>query len=147
MAALIIILGINPMAISSTIAETTCIEERHIALEQDVEQVIENSMRSSLNECLNQIEETMVMTSQIEILDLQYEEGVLSIDLSDNVLEYGGGNQAEYQLVQSLLRWGFENTDADHISLLVGGRYDRLPEGTQVICYPRERYLKYYTKE
>lgn len=102
--------------------------------------IYEDILKVSLQEELEKIEETLEYASQIEILDLKYEENVLVIDLSKELISYGGGNAAESYIGETLLRWGFENTKAEFVSLLIEGEIDAFPEGSQYACYMRTDY-------
>lgn len=98
----------------------------------------------TLEETLENIEEIIASTSQITLLDLQYTEGYLVMDLSHQLISYGGGNAVEYQVIKALLDWGFQYEDVDYITLKIEGSTHHFPEGNEVIAYDRDRYNTYY---
>ena len=102
--------------------------------------IYEEMLRKDLQDKLAEIEKTLNYSSQIEILDLKYERDVLTIDLSKELTLYGGGNTAEQYVCYSLLAWGFENTKAVFVSLLVEGEMNVFPEGGDYTLYMRGDY-------
>lgn len=104
------------------------------------EETFEVILKKQLEEELVKIEETLNYSSQIEIFDLKYEENVLTIDFSQDLVAYGGGNAAETYVAYTLLDWGFTNTEADYITLLIEGEKDQFPEGGDYTLYMREDY-------
>lgn len=99
-------------------------------------------LKEELDDVLQCIEETLNYSSQIKILDLEYKENVLYIDLSNDLLQYGGGTSAEYYIGKTLMTWGFERTDAKVINLLIEGQAYTFPEGSEYNFYSREDYLQ-----
>lgn len=97
-------------------------------------------LKEELKEELRGIEETLNYSSQIEILDLKYEEDVLTIDLSQDLVDYGGGSAAETYVAYTLLNWGFTRTDVTYITLLIEGEMNQFPEGGAYTLYMREDY-------
>lgn len=112
------------------------------------EEITQNQCVSeeSLENKLREIEEMLGYTSQIKILDLQYRKGKLTIDLSKEVIVYGGGNEAEYVVICELLEWGFEETPAEAITLLIEGSIEGFPEGNQIQQCTKEVYEMYYKR-
>ncbi|MGL4362686.1 MAG: hypothetical protein ACRCSG_05390 [Cellulosilyticaceae bacterium] len=70
--------------------------------------------------------------SQIEVLDLQYKDGLLIINLDENSINYTGGTTAENEFIDTVLKWGFECVGAEKITLRVNDQIDGFPEGTIV---------------
>ena len=103
---------------------------------------IEIQLKEELDHVLQCIEETLNYSSQIEILDLEYKENILYIDLSEDLIQYGGGTSAEYYIGKTLMTWGFEQTDAKVIRLLIEGQAHTFPEGSEYNLYSREDYLQ-----
>lgn len=101
-------------------------------------------LMDELKDFLINLEENIGLTSQIQVLDLQYTKGILLIDLSEELISYGGGNAAEHMIIKELLKWGFENIQADKITLLVDGSIEGFPEGTLIHQWTREVYTNYY---
>lgn len=107
--------------------------------------IYETILKEGLQEELEKIEKTLNYSSQIKILELKYEGNVLTIDLSKDLILYGGGNTAEQYVCYLLLTWGFENTKAEFVSLLVEGEMNTFPEGGDYVLYMRgdyERHIK-----
>lgn len=102
--------------------------------------IYEEMLKKDLQDELIEIEKTLNYSSQIEILDLKYERNVLTIDLSKEITLYGGGNTAEQYVCYALLTWGFENTKAEFVSLLVEGEMNTFPEGGDYTLYMRGDY-------
>ncbi|MGL4798900.1 MAG: hypothetical protein ACRCWY_05815 [Cellulosilyticaceae bacterium] len=127
-------------------SEPVCVSSETIMVVEEKGQAlgVSNLQREALEGTLRTIEETLGMTSQIQVLDLQYKEDTLQMNLSKELISYGGGNEAEYQVVTQLLRWGFEEAEAANITLLVEGRSDRFPEGTCIVDYTKVDYEAYY---
>ena len=113
--------------------------EKNMELEQNQE-VLSKSLKKDLEKKLREIEETLNYSSQIKILDLKYEENVLTIDLSQELIAYKGGNTAETYVAYTLLGWGFEKTSANAITLLIEGEMNQFPEGGLYTLYTREDY-------
>ncbi|MGL5675104.1 MAG: hypothetical protein ACRDDX_01675 [Cellulosilyticaceae bacterium] len=129
--------------------EQVCVSSETIMVAEKIEEMgqageVSVLQREALEDTLRTIEETLGMTSQIQVLDLQYKEDTLQMNLSKELISYGGGNEAEYQAVSQLLRWGFEEAEAANITLLVEGRSDRFPEGTCIVDYTKVDYEAYY---
>lgn len=103
---------------------------------------VEVQLKEELYEVLQCIEETLNYSSQIKILDLEYKENILYIDLSNDLVQYGGGTSAEYYIGKTLMTWGFEGTDAKVIKLLIEGQAYTFPEGSEYNLYSREDYLQ-----
>nr|WP_307992791.1 hypothetical protein [uncultured Niameybacter sp.] len=103
---------------------------------------VEEQLKVELEDVLKCIEETLNYSSQIKILDLEYKENILYIDLSHHILQYGGGTSAEYYIGKTLMTWGFEATDAKMINLLIEGQAYTFPEGSEYNFYRREDYLQ-----
>ncbi len=100
-------------------------------------------VRASLQVRLENIQETLGSASQIQILDLQYREGVLLMDLSKEIVVYGGGNAAEYQVVSQLLAWAFDQIGAEKLTIKVEGSTMGFPEGTYIVGFTKEEYHAY----
>ena len=113
--------------------------QKNTELEQNQE-VLSKSLKKDLEKKLREIEETLNYSSQIKILDLKYEENVLTINLSQELTAYKGGNTAETYVAYTLLGWGFEKTPAKAITLLVEGEMNQFPEGGLYTLYTREDY-------
>ena len=90
---------------------------------ENKEEAFDKILEQGLEEKLREIEEALNYSSQIKILDLKYEENVLTIDLSQELTAYKGGNAAEAYVAYTLLDWGFQRTNADYITLLIEGEY------------------------
>lgn len=103
---------------------------------------VEVKLKKELEDILKCIEETLNYSSQIKVLDLEYKEHILSIDLSKDLLQYGGGTSAEYYIGKKLMSWAFEETDAETIYLLIDGQAYTFPEGSGYNVYSRENYLQ-----
>lgn len=84
------------------------------------------------------------ISSQTEILSVQWEGNGLTVDVSKDITSYGGGNAAEYELVSEMLRQVFANPAVDHFTLLIEGEQNALPEGTQILKYSRDDYENDY---
>ena len=107
---------------------------------ENKEEAFDKILEQGLEEKLREIEEALNYSSQIKILDLKYEENVLTIDLSQELTAYKGGNAAEAYVAYTLLDWGFQRTNADYITLLIEGEMNQFPEGGVYTLYMREDY-------
>lgn len=126
------------MLVVGTLTPTYKVEGAWIEREME----IDSRLKQELYGVLQSIEETLNYSSQIEILDLEYKGSVLYIDLSNELILYGGGTAAEYYVGKTLFDWGFEATDAEFISLLIEGQADTFPEGSRYNLYSREDYIQ-----
>ena len=106
------------------------------SLEETMEKEVED-----LQTVLGKIEENMGLTSQIDILALEYREGSLVIDLSSAIKGYGGGNTAEVEVISNLLEWSFNQEKVEQVTLLVDGSIEGFPEGNIVHQWTKEEYL------
>lgn len=113
--------------------------EKKMELGQNQE-IFSEHLKKGLEKKLREIEETLNYSSQIRILDLKYEENVLIIDLSRELIQYKGGNTAETYVAYTLLEWGFKKTPAKAITLLIEGEMNQFPEGGLYTLYTRENY-------
>lgn len=84
------------------------------------------------------------ISSQIEVLGVQWEENELIIDVSKDIVSYGGGNAMEYELVSQILNQVFTNSEVEYFTLLIEGGEATLPEGTQILKYSRDDYENDY---
>lgn len=84
------------------------------------------------------------MSSQIEILDLQYNEDVVNLNFSPSIIQYGGGNYTERMIGTLMMEMVFENTQAKVLTLLVDGKNDLFPEGSGFSYCTKEDYNMYY---
>ena len=78
--------------------------------------------------------------SQTEILSVQWYGNELVVDVSKEIISYGGGNAMEYAIVGELLEAAFSIPEVESFTLLIEGKEDCLPEGTRILGYTRERY-------
>lgn len=104
------------------------------------EDAVKEALKEELKEKLIEIEENLNYSSQTKVLDLKYEDNVLTVDLSKEIIVYGGGNAAESYVAYTLLDWGFTSTEAEYITLLIEGEADKFPEGGDYTLYMREDY-------
>ena len=102
----------------------------------------DEKLKDSLEEVIEKLQIITKNSSQIKILDLKWEEDTLIINLSKDILNYGGGNTTEFIVSQSILDWAFTNTKAQAVTLLIDGGDEALPEGTEFSYYTRENYLR-----
>lgn len=80
--------------------------------------------------------------SQTEILSVQWYGNELIVDVSRDIISYGGGNAMEYAVVGELLEMAFSIPEVESFTLLIEGEEDCLPEGTRISGYTRERYTQ-----
>lgn len=104
------------------------------------DQVAEKDLKIRVQE----LKEMLGYTSQIEVLDLQYREGVLTVNLSDAFISYGGGNEAEYTSIKYILDWGFAYKEVSHITLEIEGETNLFPEGSEIVLCSRSYYQLNY---
>lgn len=98
----------------------------------------------SLDKVLENIQKETGLTSQIEVLGVEYEEDKVVIDLSKELISYGGGTYTEYVIGAKLMEWVFENSDADLMGIKVEGEFILLPEGSDYSTCTRTNYEAYY---
>ena len=84
------------------------------------------------------------MTSQIRILGVEYEADKVIINLSRELMSYGGGTHTEYIIGSELMEWVFEYTDAELMGIQIDGVYILLPEGSDYSACTRDNYEAYY---
>lgn len=98
-------------------------------------------LKESLEKSMEEIQKVTKNSSQIKVLDLKWKEETIIINLSKDIINYGGGNTTEFIVSQLILDWAFNNTPANAVTLLIEGKEAVLPEGTEVSYYTRENYL------
>lgn len=84
------------------------------------------------------------ISSQTKILGVQWNDGELILDVSEDIASYGGGNAMEYEVVSNVLDQVFSDPKVDVFTLLIEGEEKELPEGTQLLKYTREQYMENY---
>ncbi|MGL4345157.1 MAG: hypothetical protein ACRCTE_08175 [Cellulosilyticaceae bacterium] len=98
----------------------------------------------SLKVVLEEIKEQTGMTSQIDILGVKYENEEVTINLSKDLLSYGGGTYTEYIIGTRLMEWAFTETHAKVMKLEVEGDTVPLPEGSDYSFCTKQSYELYY---
>lgn len=97
-----------------------------------------------LSNVIETIKEETGMTSQIKVLSVKYEKEKVIINLSKELISYGGGTYTEYIIGAKLMSWAFTHTDANIMCLQVEGKTVLLPEGSDYSACTRENYEAYY---
>lgn len=100
--------------------------------------------QKTIESYLKKVQVLSGMSSQIEILDLQYKDNVVIIDFSPNIVKYGGGNYTERMIGTLMMEMTFNQTEAKALTLLVEGKTNLFPEGTDFSYCTREDYNMYY---
>ncbi|MGL4737350.1 MAG: hypothetical protein ACRCW2_07865 [Cellulosilyticaceae bacterium] len=98
----------------------------------------------SLSPVIQSIKEESGMTSQIKVLSVKYEEDKVTINLSKELVAYGGGTYTEYIIGAKLMEWVFTHTEANMMCLQIEGKDVLLPEGSDYSACTRENYEAYY---
>lgn len=111
-----------------------------ILIQEDRNEILEKL----IEERLNTSEDMAWMTSQNSVLEVEYNEGHVMINLHPDMVEYGGGTYTEYMLGALIMEVVFENSDAEDITILVDTKNDQFPEGSDYTLLTREHYLRYY---
>ena len=84
------------------------------------------------------------ISSQTEVLSVQWDGNALTVDVSKDITSYGGGNAMEYEVVSKILGQVFANPEVEFFTLLIEGEENALPEGTQILKYSRDDYENDY---
>lgn len=105
---------------------------------------IELSLKAQIEESLNESEDMKWMTSQNKVLEVQWKEGHVTVNLHDDMIDYGGGTYTEYILGALIMEAVFENSEAEVLTILVGGKSDGFPEGSDYSYCTRDHYNTYY---
>lgn len=84
------------------------------------------------------------ISSQTEVLGVQWEGSTLIVNVSRDITSYGGGNAMEYEIISRILNKAFSNPEVEFFTLLIEGEENALPEGTQILKYSRDDYENDY---
>ncbi len=89
-------------------------------------------------------DKSQFISSQTKVLGVQWNGNELILDVSKDIASYGGGNAMEYEVVSQLLDQVFANPEVEVFTLLIEGKEEYLPEGTQILNYSRDDYENNY---
>lgn len=107
---------------------------------EEIEDILKNKIQVKLNES----EDMKWMTSQNKVLEVQWKEGNVTVNLHEDIIGYGGGTYTEYILGALIMEAVFENSEAEVVTILVDGEPDCFPEGSDYTDCTREDYETYY---
>lgn len=86
------------------------------------------------------------ISSQTQVLGVQWDGNTLILDVSKDISSYGGGTAIEYEIMCQLLNTAFSIQEVECFTLLIEGEEEYLPEGTKILGYTRQRYLANVTR-
>ena len=78
----------------------------------------------------------------VTVLSIVIENGLLTLDVSENILSFGGGNAFEFALTSQLLAIAAEIPEVERFSLAIEGEMRHLPEGSELIEIPLYEFLR-----
>jgi hypothetical protein len=84
------------------------------------------------------------MTSQIQILGLEYTKETLIIDFDESIFSYGGGNYTERMIAAMMMEMVFTYTSYESMGITVNGQNVLFPEGNDFSYFTKEMYLTIY---
>ncbi|MEG0352742.1 MAG: hypothetical protein RR586_05705 [Cellulosilyticaceae bacterium] len=111
---------------------------------KDKNKEIEGLLEEKIEESLNESQDMKWMTSQNKVLEVQWKEGHVTVNLHKDIIGYGGGTYTEYILGALIMEAVFENSEAESLTILVNGTSEQLPEGSDYSNCSRENYNDYY---
>jgi len=74
-----------------------------------------------------------------KIINLSLENGELTINVDENVKNYGGGANFEIKFIEQILSNVFQFEEIKNVTLLINGKIDYLPEGSVIYKIVREK--------
>lgn len=76
----------------------------------------------------------------IRLISVKCSDGYVVIDVSGDILSYGGGSTMEIGLVRQILYNAFQFDDTEYLTVLIDGKIQCLPEGTKIYKYTKEEF-------
>lgn len=76
-----------------------------------------------------------------EVLSVDIYGGMLLLDVSADILNYGGGSAYELALVRQIMVNAAEIEGVESVTLLIDGERTYLPEGMELCCEPLAEWL------
>lgn len=119
-------------------------EEKRITKNRQKEQELNVELKKIIEDNLEELEDIVGMTSQNKVLQVEYKDGQVTVNLHKDMIGYKGGTHTEYILGALVMEAVFENSDAEILTILVEGKEDKLPEGSRYIACTRQNYESYY---
>lgn len=119
-------------------------EEKRIAKSLQNEKELNVELKRIIEDHLEQLEDIAGMTSQNKVLEVNYKDKQVTVNLHRDMIGYKGGTHTEYILGALIMEAVFENSDAETLTILVDGKEDKLPEGSRYIDCTRQNYETYY---
>lgn len=136
---IIMVMGIKGISSPIQIVDTQ-IRKTQVLIQEDIDKTLEQL----IEERLSSSQDMGWMTSQNRVLEVEYNEGHVTINLHPDMVEYGGGTYTEYLIGSLIMEVVFENSDAEDVTILVDTKNDQFPEGSDYTLLTRDHYLAYY---
>lgn len=119
------------------------IEQKIISMTCEVNDITKE-LEDTIEDKLNLSEDMEWMTSQNLVLEVQYSLGHITVNLHPDIIGYGGGTHTEYVIGELIMESVFENDKVESLTILVDGKKDIFPEGSNYSYCTREHYNTYY---
>ena len=71
----------------------------------------------------------------VQVLDITFEDGLLTVDVSEDIVLYGGGSAFEMALVAQLTEIAGVVPGVDRLTLLIEGKEQPLAQGTKLVSF------------